>query len=284
MHPSLAHILGFAVVFATGLPIGLFAGCGGSSAQQPESPTRAEPDIDPDRPGYRRAATPDLEDGDDDSMQLEGTRGRLDTYDIQEGMRPHVGDLERCYTAKLGQRRYVGGDVEFAFVVSRDGTVKQVQILQSDLGAWPMEKCMLEVCRQMTFVKPTGGRDAEFSIPLSFTARAAVDQWDEERTSTAIAEVRAQLDTCAAETGAPAPSDVRVTFYVASRGQIPSVGFSTATSPLDETWANCAEAKILAWTVSPTQGRVARASFIYTPPPEPPEPANPANPAPSATP
>lgn len=238
--------------------------CGGSTPE-PEEPKNhtTEPSDDSDRSGFRRATSPGMDDDDDDGLQIEGLRGRLDTYDIQEGMRPHTRELERCYSSKLNRRRYLGGDVELAFVVDRDGTVKSAIMSQSNLGVWAMEKCMLEVCRDMTFPKPKGGAEAEFSVPLSFTARSPVKDWNDARTETEVAELTAELDACAEESGTEAPGDLRITLYVATRGQVKSVGFSRASGDVPVPWADCAEAKISAWTLSDPLGRVTRASFVY---------------------
>ena len=258
-------ILKFLLALSVVLPVWA-TGCGGPSSEPeaPKSEPSSQPAKDDDAPSFRRARTPDIDnDDDDDGLEVEGLRGRLDTYDIQEGMRPHAGKLQRCYTDYAGRRRYVGGDIELGFVVERDGTVKSVHVTQSDLGAWPVEKCMLEVCRQMRFPKPKGNAAAEFSVPLSFAARSRVDDWNEARTESEVSEISAEIDSCAEETGAGAPTGVLVTLYVGSRGKVKSVGFAAGEGAIDPSWADCAAAKILAWTLTDPRGRVARARFVY---------------------
>jgi len=244
--------------------LGILA-CG--SNPEPEGPKKNpddEVDVnDDDRPDFRRATSPDMEDDDDDGLQIEGLRGRLDTYDIQEGMRPHTRKLQSCYTSKLKKRRYLGGDVELAFVVNRDGSVKSVHMSQSSLGVWAMEKCMLEVCREMTFPEPKGGAEAEFSVPLEFAARSPVQDWNDARAESEVTELIAELDACADESGSPAPGDLRITLYVATRGQVKSVGFSRASGEIPQAWGDCAEARISAWKLSDPLGRVTKAGFVY---------------------
>ena len=64
--------------------------------------------------------------------------------------------------------------------IRKDGTVTAVKLAESDLGAWPIEKCLLEIARAATFDKPIGG-DADFSLPLDFSAKGRLEVWDEDR-------------------------------------------------------------------------------------------------------
>ncbi|MCG8425524.1 MAG: AgmX/PglI C-terminal domain-containing protein [Proteobacteria bacterium] len=239
--------------------------CGGAPAQ-PAQPEQAAVDRSSvrDRDSHR-ATAPDIGEEDHGGLAVSGLRGRLDVYDIREGMRPHSRSLERCYTSRVGQRRYLGGDVEFQFAVERDGTVKSVQVLKSDLGAWPVEKCMLEVCRNMVFPRPKGGGVADFTVPLSFAARARVEVWNETRTKAEVSAMAAQLDTCADQTATRAPANVRITFYVGARGQVQSVGFAGRDDPIADAWADCAAQRVTTWTMSDPRGRVVKAGFTYNP-------------------
>jgi hypothetical protein len=257
--------LSLTLTLAGGLAAGLAAaplalsGCGGG-----DKPVAAPEPVEDT--GGRRRAPPDDDDDRDDGVEIEGLRGHLERGEIEAGVSPHHDDLSRCFTARVGKRRFLGGQVELKWRVARDGSVKQVAVTSSDLGAWEVEKCLLEVGRSMRFAKPTGG-EAEFSLPLDFPARGGVLPWDGDRAAIEVEKHLADLAQCAdsgAGATAVAPGEVAVTLYVGTRGQVQSAGFA-AEAPLDDSWADCAAALMLEWTLSDPRGKVAKLGFRYTP-------------------
>jgi TonB family protein len=235
------------------------AGCGGKSegAKKPEVE-------DDEGTGRRRGQGPDIgEEEPDDGLQVEGLRGRIDSYDVQKGVEPHAQAIDDCFTQNRGKRRWLGGQVELAFLVGAEGTVQTVHVSHSNLGAWPVERCLLELARGMTFVKPKGGPTAEFTLPLNFSAPTPPDDWDEARSSAEVTTQEGNLAECS-EAGT-APASATITLYVGTRGQVQSAGF-TSSAPIDEAWATCAEQKILGWTLSDPRGRIVRLTFPFPPP------------------
>jgi len=255
--------LTIALTFAAGLPalaaLAPLGGCGGS-----DKPVAAPEPVE--ETGGRRRAPPDDEDESDDGVEIEGLRGHLERGEIEAGVSPHHDALSTCFTSRVGKRRFLGGQVELKWLVARDGSVKQVVVTASDLGAWEVEKCLIEVGRRMHFARPKGG-EAEFSLPLDFPARGGVLPWDGDRAATEVEAHLADLAQCT-DTGAGAaaagPSEVVVTLYVGTRGQVQSAGFA-AESPLDDTWADCAAALMLEWTLTDPRGKVAKLAFRYAP-------------------
>lgn len=237
----------------------LAAACGGSDkrAAAPEPATAVDRDDD-DRP--HQAAAPHMDDDDaDDGMQIEGLRGHLDPADVQQAIQPVSGQLARCFDSQVKRKRFLGGQVELAFRVSRDGVVETVQIAKSDLGAWPVERCLLELAAAVDFPEPKGGATAEFSLPLDFPARKSSLWWSEEQADTEVAEHVGELAECA-----PQPENVWVTLYVGVRGKVQEVGFaSPAKRPIDPEWADCAADIIRGWTLSDPRGRIAKLGFRY---------------------
>lgn len=232
--------------------------CGGSEKTAADEPAAEPIDIGDERGGYRASAPPDVEN-DDDGLQVEGLRGRLDPHDIDRGVQPASADIARCFSSQSRRKRFLGGHVELAFVVARDGSVKKVQIARSDLGAWPVEKCLLETAAAMQFPEPEGGKAAEFSLPLDFPARRRVHWLSDEQGETEVAELEAELRECE-----PRPRDVTVTLYVGVRGKVKEVGFSSAAKrPIDPAWADCAAETILAWELSDPRGKIVKLAFSY---------------------
>jgi len=194
-------------------------------------------------------------------MEVEGLKGHLEPYDIQKGVEKRSAALGECYHGKLGGRRYVGGKIEMAYVVNRDGTVKAVNMSKSDLGDWNMEKCLLDVARSMTFKKPRGG-EAEFSVPLEFNPRNPPIWWGDDRATTETTEKLTELATCVEKAG-DAPADLWVTAYVGTRGKVQSVGFAAPAGGLTDEWASCAAEVVLAWELGDPRGKVAKLSFRF---------------------
>lgn len=240
-------------------------GCG-SDAKKAEKPeNKSDEDDGGDRSGDRRASVPDIGDEDDDDVQIAGLKGRLDPYDIKKGLEPHQEALFACFTDKVGRRKYLGGSVEFQFVVNPDGTVKSAHMLRSDLGNWTMEKCMLDVCQGMTFAKPQGRAEADFTVPLEFDARRGVTTWDDARVQEVVTEEQvATVTGCAEETSTENPGGVWFTIYVGGRGKVLSVGMAKPDGPIDATWAQCAHDKVMAWELVDPRGR-AKFSYQYNP-------------------
>jgi hypothetical protein len=244
------------------------AACGGSD-KRAEGPSQGGGGDDGVTIGDRNPDTrepihvADDDGDDDDSLSVSGLRGRLDSYDIERGVQPHAQALSACYYGNVGRQRYIGGDIELKFLIARSGEVKQVQLSRSDLGAWSIERCLLETARRMIFVKPKGG-EAVFSLPLEFSPTRS-SRWLEE--DVGLQQVKPfvkELRDCAKEASTRNPRGVTITVYVGPRGVVKSVGFaSDAKREITAEWADCADAKIRAWTLGDPLGRIAKLAFRY---------------------
>ena len=236
----------------TGALLVLVAACGGSSA-----PKQTEaPDVSP-KPTTRVP----VEEPEEEGVTIVNARGRMDTQAIEAGLEPHSAALMDCYMSKLDRRRWLGGHVVLHWEIKKDGTISAVKLAESDLGAWPIEKCLLEVARAATFAKPIGG-DADFSIPLDFAAKGRLVTWEEDKGLKAVGGQTVKLDACA-KGKVPAPSDVTVTLYVGPAGKAQSVGFASAKTTIDDAWADCAEKAALAWRLPDPKGIVAKLAIKY---------------------
>ena len=242
------------------LALFLVAACGGKSAPAPAAPPPA-----PHEPIHENPAASDDDDG-GDGLAVAGQKGHMDPKAIEAALQPHQEELEGCFTSQVSKRRFLGGKVELKWQIGADGTLASVQIATSDLGAWPVEKCLLDISRGMTFDKPKGGA-TDFSIPLEFVGKQSSTWWDEDAGAAAVKNHVRDLAKC--EKGAlKRPDDATITAYVGARGKVVSVGFATAqTSGLDpetwDAWASCAEKRILAWQLPDPRGQIAKLAFHY---------------------
>jgi hypothetical protein len=183
----------------------------------------------------------------DDGVQVVHDKGHMDAAAVDAGLAPHRAALTGCYTQQVGQRTWLGGHVVLRWEVAADGTVARLLVTESDLGAWPIERCLLEVARTAELGKPIGG-PAELTLPLDLTSRGAPEVWDEAHSAAAIGGQLARLDACN-RAAAATPDDVRITLYIGRHGRAESVGFASPATVLDGAWAACAEKAALDWRV-----------------------------------
>lgn len=256
------------------LPLAIVAGglvapgCGGSEKKSESTATDVE-DIEQDDEGptRRRSRVPgmdDDDDDDDDDVSIEGLKGHLAPYDIQIGMEGHSTALATCFQVEAKRKKFIGGQVELSFTIARDGTVKSVRATKSSVGSWPVEKCLLEESRSMTFKKPKGG-EADFSLPLDFEARRTANWWTEEKAESAVGGLAKELSSCSGD-GATDPRNVWVTLYLGNRGVVTSVGFASPHKDgIDTGWADCAQTLVRAWTLVDPLGKIAKLGFRYNP-------------------
>ena len=228
------------------------AACGGKGKPAPAAPA----------PRTRVVAESEPDDG----FEIASSRGRMDPAVVEAGIGPHKEALGACYMSRVGQRRWLGGRVSIHWDIQRDGTITAVKLAESNLGAWPIEKCLLELARAATFGKPIGG-DTDFAIPLEFSARGKHLDWDEDLGRRGVGSQLDKLDACAKAKGVtgPAPDDVAITIYVGPQGKPLSAGFASAASVIDDAWADCAEKAILVWRLPDPRGEIAKLVVRYRP-------------------
>lgn len=231
----------------------LLAACGGQApAPVVAAPPPADDSGNPDEPA------PDP----DDDVEIVSTRGKIDPASVTTAIQPHAGALEACYADNVGRRRWLGGGIELRWDVAADGTVTSVRLTQSDLGAWAVEKCVLAIARQLNFGKPKGGK-AHVTTPLDFSAGSGAVPWSEDQAVRAVGGKLKDLAQCAKD-GSADPTNVTVTIYVGTRGKVQSVGFASPTG-FDDTWADCAAGRAMAWALTDPRGKVAKLSLVYNP-------------------
>lgn len=235
----------------------LVVSCGGKPAPAPVEPA-------PTRHVIEDTSDDDAgSGGEEDGVEIVGDKGHVDADLAARMVEPHAGELNACYADRLNRRRWLGGSVELTWRVAGDGALTGVHVATSDLGAWPVEKCLLAVARGISFGKPIGGKPAEVTFPVQFSAGSGALPWDEDTAIRAVGGKFTELRACA-KPGGGDPENVTITIYVGTRGKVQSVGFA-APAGVTDAWADCAEAKVSAWTLTDPRGKVAKLSFVYRP-------------------
>src|SRR5205823_1178365 len=112
-------------------------------------------------------------------VDVVSTRGHLDPSEVDDALQPHEQALQDCYLSQVGTRRWLGGHVELHWDVGGDGAIQTATIATSDLGAWPIEQCMLGEMRAVAFPAPHGKKATDVSVPLDFDAPRPASTWDE---------------------------------------------------------------------------------------------------------
>jgi hypothetical protein len=200
----------------------------------------------------------------DDDVAVVSEKGHVEPAVADAALAPHRSAMISCYTQKVGRRAWLGGHVVLRWAIAADGAVTRVQIAESDVGAWPIESCLLNIARDIAFGKPIGGGPAELTIPLELTTPRTLAPSDDPLVPKAVDALSAKLDGCAKGKIAM-PDDVALTIYVGPRGRIQSVGFASPTTVLDDAWAACAEKVTLAWRPLESKRQVIKHLVRYRP-------------------
>lgn len=196
----------------------------------------------------------------DDGVTVTSGKGHVEPAVVEAAIAPRRDAMMQCYLSRVGKRRWLGGQLVLRWAVAADGAFEQVTLAENDLGAWPIERCLLEEARGLTFGVPKGGA-AEVTLPLTFSARGTAGAWDEAESDRAVGKQLAKLDACGKK--APAPDEVAITLYAGPHGKVESVGFASAAA-IDDAWATCAEQAALAWRLPDPRGQVTKLLVRYS--------------------
>lgn len=218
----------------------------------------------------------------EDGVEVQSSRGVLEPEQIRQVVEPHSNELSGCYLSRVGDRRWLGGRVQLKWELDGTGAVRDVHIAESDLGSWPVERCLLGISRRLKFPAPRGGSDTDFTVPLEFSATGSAAPWSEERSAEALGPQLTRLDECAAmpaaaptaptapagdPAAASAPREVLITLYLGAQGQVLSSGFAVDEAEgFSEKWADCAHRVVQAWRTTEPKVPVAKLSVRYRAP------------------
>lgn len=272
------------------VPLAVVVGACGSSPSPVEKPVEEAPKKVNRVPIEDESETGEAEE---DGVTFVRTKGSISKEAIENGLAPHSVALADCYMSKVGKRRWLGGRVVLQWNLKGDGTVTSVKLVESNLGSWVIEQCMLDIAWSASFGKPSGG-DVDFTVPLDFSAKGAAAIWDEDQALRAIGGQLAILDDCddfefepkpvkpakkakkapakkapAADTDErparpeKAPSNVTMTLYVGPGGTLQSLGFSSATTEVGPKWSACAEKAASSWRLPDPRGQIAKLAIKY---------------------
>jgi TonB family protein len=216
------------LVAAAGLLLGFAPGCGhdeGIKRGPRVAAHRAAP-----APKPARAAR----DGD---MDLQNELGVVETADVEEAIEGHFEEIRGCYQRAGKAQRYAGGKVTLRFRVGGSGQTDDVLVIESNLGNYSVERCVVDVGRRITFKAPEGHKPTTFDYPVDFHSTnelAVLDVNEGAKIEHDISGLLPRLAAC----GQLASDDVTAIMYIEPSGFPGSVGLAAATN-FDEGVAGC---------------------------------------------
>jgi hypothetical protein len=175
-------------------------------------------------------------DPDADGLQLTGEQGFLSQGDAEAAIQRRWGELVHCYEAAGSDRDFAGGPVKLRFFVDVQGGVADVHVLESRLGSFDVERCLVRIGRTIAFPRPQGGIQTSFEYSLEFRSsgvQPVVDLPDgalDQALAASLAEITVQCGQIIDE--------VTATIYVDPMGTVLSVGLASS-GPLPEGLAAC---------------------------------------------
>src|SRR6185436_2595866 len=206
--------------------VGLTGACATTALGPPPAPASA--------PGSSSPAPP--ADPDADGLQLTGEQGFLSQGDAEASIQRRWSELVRCYEEAGSARDFAGGPVKLRFFVDGQGRVADVHVLESRLGSFDVERCLVRIGRTIAFPRPQGGIQTSFEYSLEFRSsgvQPVVDLPDgalDQVLAASLAEITARCGSIVGE--------VTATIYVDPMGTVLSVGLASS-GPLPEELATC---------------------------------------------
>jgi len=184
---------------------------------------------------------------DSSGMAFDAEQGYLSEADAEEAIKRRWRQLVGCYEQAGPVRDFASGVVKLRFVVDGDGRAVDVYVLESHLGSFEVERCLVSVGRSIVFPRPQGGGRTPVEYSMEFRSSGGipvVDLPDGELTG----QLSTWLPRLAAECRDLAVADVMVTLYIEPHGNVRSVGLASAASLSDEA-ALCLSRSLLRWIV-----------------------------------
>jgi TonB family protein len=192
-------------------------------------------------------------------MRLDSELGVLDTAEVEDTLQAHFDDVRACYQRAGKAQDYAGGRVLMRFLVKGDGHVEDVWVIESSLGNYEVERCLVDVGRHVVFGAPSGHKSTTFDYPVEFrsTNQMTVLEIDGLKIEHDLATFLPQLAAC----GKLAKDTVAAIMYIEPSGFPGSVGLA-ANVALDEDAGDCVVQTIRRWKMSAVlPNHVLRANF-----------------------
>jgi TonB family protein len=195
----------------------------------------------------------------DQAIEVDSELGVLETEDVEVALEGHLDDIRNCYQRAGRAQRYAQGKVVLRFMVGGSGRADDVLVIESNLGNYDVERCLVEVGRHIAFKAPEGRKATTFDYPVEFrsTNEMTVLDLDGLKVEHDLSVFMPQLAAC----GRLAPNDVAAIMYIEPTGFPGSVGLASEAT-FDEQVGDCVVQTIRKWKMSTVlPGRALRCTF-----------------------
>jgi len=202
----------------------------------------------------RRAHAPEQQ-----AMEVDNELGVLETEDVEVALEGHLDEVRDCYQRAGRAQRYAQGKVVLRFLIGGSGRADDVLVVESNLGNYDVERCLVDVGRRIAFKAPEGHKATTFDYPVEFRSTNEMTVLDLEglKVERDLSVFLPQLAAC----GQLGPNDVAAIMYIEPTGFPGSVGLASEAT-LDEQVGNCVVQTIRKWKMSTVlPGRALRCSF-----------------------
>ena len=195
------------------------------------------------------------------SMETRGITGSLSTVDVERALSRRFEDFGACFAQHGRRLRTLGGRIQLAFHVARDGSVLSVRATDSTIGHRQVERCIVDVAAATDFPPPQGGGDADFSWPLELDPPEHVrhpDTWDPSRVARVVRSQGPRvLERCV-------PEDIatfQVTTYVSRSGRVLAAGAIALEPTVDAEPLDCVARLVRRWRMPRAERHQAKVTF-----------------------
>jgi len=196
-------------------------------------------------------------------MAVDSEMGVVESEEVEDALQAHFEEVRDCYGRAGDAQRYAAGRVLLRFVVSADGRPQDVWVIESTLGNYEVERCLVAVGRRIRFRAPGGHKGTTFEYPVEFRSAEQVPvlEVDGLKVERDLATLLPGLASCGQLASAP----VNAILYIEADGSPGSVGLAVP-GPLDETVGACMVESMRKWKMSVKLPKhVMRATFTIPP-------------------
>jgi hypothetical protein len=184
---------------------------------------------------------------DTDGLQLKMEQGLISQDAAQQAVMARWKELTRCYGEAGPAMAFAGGPVTLRFMIDAEGNTADVRVVDTRLGNFEVERCLVTVGRTVRFPRPQGNAAARVDYSLEFRPTGAIGVVDlpDDQLDAELPGLFAQLAGACDKLGA---EQVQATIYVDAVGAVRSVGLASEEA-IDDQSGGCVSGAIRRWSV-----------------------------------
>jgi hypothetical protein len=182
---------------------------------------------------------------DTDGLQVALQHGVIRQEAAQEAITARLRELTRCYGQAGPAMDFAGGVVSLRFIVDARGATTEVRVIESQLGNFEVERCLMSVGAAVKFPRPLGNATAtvDYSLEFRSTGEVPVQELPAGQLDAELPALHARLYAECQRLGA---DQVSATVYFDAAGTVRSSGLASP-EPVDAAAASCVSTVVRRW-------------------------------------